>query len=57
MAKVAFDARRDRNLFESNTVYIGFRRASYLRKYALDFIEMLAPHLNAKTLRAAVANA
>ena len=60
VAKMAFEARRDRNLraidashlLESNTVYVGFRRANYLRGYALDFFEMLAPHLNGKTLRA-----
>jgi LysR family cys regulon transcriptional activator len=61
VANMAFDARRDRNLraidashlFDSNTVYLGFRRGSYLRGYALDFIEMAVPHLNRKTLLAA----
>ena len=51
VADMAFDQKRDRNLrsiaadhlFESNTVYLGFRRNNYLRRYALDFIEMLVP--------------
>lgn len=62
VAKMAFDPRRDRNLraidaaylFESNTVYLGFRRNNYLRHHALDFIEMLVPHLNRKAVQAAI---
>lgn len=62
VAKMAFDPQRDRglraidaaHLFESNTVYLGFRRNSYLRRYALDFIEMLVPALDRKTVQAAV---
>ena len=62
VAKPAFDARRDRNLraidashlFESNTVYLGFRRNNYLRRYALDFIEMLVPQLNRKVVQSAI---
>lgn len=62
VAKLAYDSRRDRalraldasRLFESNTVYLGFRRGNYLRRYALDFIEMLVPHLEAKTVQAAI---
>ena len=41
-------------LFESNTVYLGFRRNHHLRRFVLDFIEMLVPHLNRKVLQAAV---
>jgi LysR family cys regulon transcriptional activator len=62
VANMAFDARRDRNLrairaghlFEANSVYLGFRRASYLRGYALDFMEMFAPKLNRRAVRAAL---
>jgi LysR family transcriptional regulator, cys regulon transcriptional activator len=62
VAKMAFDARRDRNLraidashlFESNTVYLGFRRNNYLRRYALGFIEMLVPQLNRKVVQSAI---
>ena len=62
VAKAAYDPRRDRalraidaaHLFESNTVYLGFRRNYYLRRYALDFIEMLVPHLDRKAVQAAI---
>lgn len=62
VAKTAFDPHRDRrlraidaaHLFESNTVYLGFRRNHYLRRYALDFIEMLVPQLNRKVVQAAI---
>jgi LysR family cys regulon transcriptional activator len=62
VARMAFDPRRDRDLraadlshlFESNTVYLGFRRTTYLRRYALDFIEMFAPHLDRNTVEMAV---
>jgi LysR family cys regulon transcriptional activator len=62
VAKLAFDPKRDRELraldagrlFESNTVYLGVRRNHHLRRFALEFIEMLVPHLNRKVLQAAV---
>ena len=65
VAKMAYDAKRDRGLraldasrlFESNTVYLGFRRNNHLRRFALDFIEMLVPHLNRKVVQAAVETA
>jgi LysR family cys regulon transcriptional activator len=65
VAKMAFDPQRDRNLramdashlFESNTVYLGFRRDSYLRRYALEFIEMLVPQLSPKAVQSAIAAA
>ncbi|HXF65296.1 MAG TPA: LysR substrate-binding domain-containing protein [Burkholderiales bacterium] len=61
VAKIAYDARRDRalraidarHLFESNTIYVTLRRHSALRRYAFDFIEWFAPHLE----REAVARA
>ena len=65
VASMAFEPGRDRDirgidaghLFESNTVYLGFRRNYYLRRYALDFIEMLAPHLNREAVLAAIDDA
>ena len=65
VAKMAFDPKRDRNLraiaaahlFESNTVYLGVRRNSYLRRYALDFIEMLVPQLDRKAVQSAIESA
>lgn len=54
LAKMAFDARRDRplraldaaHLFPSSTTRLGIRRRAYLRRYAYDFIELFAPHLS-----------
>lgn len=62
IAKMAFDPRRDRglsmidasHLLDSNTIYIGFHRNNYLRRFALDFIEMLVPRLTADVVRAAI---
>src|SRR5262245_52337619 len=53
VAGMAFDARRDRglraidagHLFEPNTIYVTLNRASWLRRYAFDFIEWFAPQL------------
>lgn len=53
MAKMAFDAKRDRglvaldasHLFESSTTRLGIKRGAYLRRYAYEFIELFAPHL------------
>ncbi|MGA8004935.1 MAG: HTH-type transcriptional regulator CysB [Burkholderiales bacterium] len=53
MAKMAFDAKRDRglraidasHLFESSTTRLGIKRGAWLRRYAYDFIEFFAPHL------------
>ena len=53
MARMAFDAKRDRGLraldasqlFESSTTRIGLRRGAYLRRYAYEFIELFAPRL------------
>jgi LysR family transcriptional regulator, cys regulon transcriptional activator len=53
LAKMAFDAKRDRNLraidashlFESSTTRLGVKRNAYLRRYAYEFIELFAPHL------------
>jgi LysR family cys regulon transcriptional activator len=61
MACVAMDPKDDgdlvvldaSHLFESHTTWIGFRRASVLRVYMYDFIELLAPHLPKKLVRKA----
>ncbi|MEO5574295.1 MAG: HTH-type transcriptional regulator CysB [Gammaproteobacteria bacterium] len=62
LANMAFDAERDRNLramdvshlFESSTTSIALLRGSYLRGYVYGFIEMFAPHLDRKTVDAAM---
>src|SRR5687767_5695184 len=62
MAKMAFDAKRDRSLraidashlFESSTTRLGIKRGAYLRRYAYDFIESFAPHLARATVERAV---
>ena len=54
MAKMAFDPKRDRqlraidasHLFPSSTTRLGIKRGAYLRRYAYDFIELLAPNLS-----------
>jgi LysR family transcriptional regulator, cys regulon transcriptional activator len=65
VAQMAFDARRDRglraidagHLFEPNTIYVTLHRASWLRRYALDFIEWFAPHLTAEAVLRALRGA
>ncbi|MFN0041242.1 MAG: HTH-type transcriptional regulator CysB [Burkholderiales bacterium] len=62
VAMMAYDPRRDQHvkaidashLFEPSTTRIGIRKNSYLRGYTYDFIEMFAPHLNRKTVNAAM---
>lgn len=62
LTSVAFDAARDRglrmrdasSLFPSSTTYINLRAGSYLRPYALDFIQFAAPALDADDIRAAL---
>lgn len=63
LAKMAFDPKRDTNLraidashlFESSTTRIGIKRGAYLRRYAYEFIELLAPHLSREVVERAVA--
>ena len=63
LAKMAFDAKRDRNLraidashlFESSTTRLGIKRGAYLRRYAYEFIELFAPHLPRAIVERAVA--
>ncbi|HEX5477065.1 MAG TPA: CysB family HTH-type transcriptional regulator [Burkholderiales bacterium] len=62
LAKMAFDPKRDTSLraidashlFKSSTTRIGVRRGAYLRRYAYEFIELLAPHLSREVVERAV---
>lgn len=62
VAKMAYQARRDRalraidarHLFEPNIIYVMLRRHSALRRYALDFIEWYAPHLEREAVMRAL---
>jgi len=62
VASMAYDPKRDRHLhaidashlFEPSTTRIGLRRNFYLRGYLYDFIELFAPHLDRKTVNAAM---
>jgi LysR family cys regulon transcriptional activator len=61
LTTVAFDPTHDINLrardashlFEPSTTYVTLRPNSYLRRYAYDFIALLAPKLTAEVVRAA----
>jgi len=62
LAKMAFDAKRDRtlraidaaHLFESSTTRLGVKRGAYLRRYAYEFIELFAPQLPRTVVERAV---
>jgi len=62
LAKMAYNPERDRNLvmldaahlFEPSTTRIGIRRGTYLRSYVHAFIELFAPHLDRRTVEAAM---
>ena len=61
LAKMAFDAERDKNLgmmdtshlFPDSTTYLGVRRDMYLRGFLYDFIGLIAPHLSRAAVNAA----
>ena len=63
LAKMAFDPARDigvrlinaDHLFEASTTRIALRRNAWLRGYTYDFIELFSPHLNRRTVDAALA--
>ena len=65
LAKMAFDAKRDRelraidaaHLFESSTTRLGIKRGAYLRRYAYEFIELFAPQLPRNIVERAVVGA
>jgi LysR family cys regulon transcriptional activator len=46
-------ARDASHLFQPSTTYVRLRANTYLRKFLLDFIRMLAPHIEEETIRAA----
>jgi len=62
LADMAFDPERDLNLcmldashlFPASTTYLGLRRDAFLRDYVYDFIQILVPELNRKTVLAAL---
>lgn len=41
------------HLFASHTTWLGFQRGTLLRRFMYEFIEMLAPHLSKRVVRAA----
>ena len=62
LANMAFDSERDTklratdasHLFEPSTTRIGLRRGRYLSGYMYAFIELFAPHLDRKSIDAAM---
>lgn len=64
LANMAYDPERDinlvgvdvSNLFPQSTTYVGLRRDVYLRKYAYDFIHLLAPKFNHQAILKALHN-
>lgn len=58
LAGMAYDAERDTNLvaldakhlFPDSVTYVGIRRDAYLRKFAYEFIKLLAPHFDRKAV-------
>ena len=58
LAGMAYDAERDTNLvaldakhlFPDSVTYVGIRRDAYLRKFAYEFIQLLAPHFDRKAV-------
>ncbi|NOZ53246.1 MAG: HTH-type transcriptional regulator CysB [Gammaproteobacteria bacterium] len=62
VARMAFDPKKDRSLrmvdlshlFNPSTTWLGLRKNSFLRSYVYQFIQLFAPHLDAKTVKPAV---
>lgn len=62
LTTITFDKYHDRglrardasHLFEPSTTYVRLRANTYLRKFLLDFIRMIAPHLTEEDIRAAL---
>jgi LysR family cys regulon transcriptional activator len=58
LAGMAYDAERDTNLvaldakhlFPDSVTYVGIRRDAYLRKFAYEFIQLLAPNFDRKAV-------
>ncbi|MBI3918487.1 MAG: LysR family transcriptional regulator [Betaproteobacteria bacterium] len=61
LTTITFDKYHDRglrardasHLFEPSTTYVRLRAHAYLRRFLLDFIRMLAPHLSEDDIRSA----
>ena len=62
LATIAYDAKRDNtlgmidagHLFPPSTTYLGVRRDAFLRGYMYEFIQLLAPQFDRKTVDAAM---
>ena len=62
LANMAYDAERDTNLvaidakhlFPDSTTFVGVRRDAYLRKFAYDFIKLLAPSFDRRAVTEAL---
>ncbi|MBI3044438.1 MAG: LysR family transcriptional regulator [Betaproteobacteria bacterium] len=62
VAALAYEARTDRDLraidarhlFESNKIFVGVQEHTYLRGYALDFIQLFAPTMTREKVMKAV---
>jgi LysR family transcriptional regulator, cys regulon transcriptional activator len=62
LAGMAYDVERDTNLvaldakhlFPDSVTYVGIRRDAYLRKFAYEFIQLLAPHFDRKAVTEAL---
>ena len=62
LAGMAYDAERDTNLialdakhlFPDSVTYVGIRRDAYLRKFAYEFIQLLAPNFDRKAVKEAL---
>lgn len=62
LAHMAYDQERDSNLamldvshlFPPSTTYLGVRKDAFLRSYMYDFIQLLAPDYDAKTVKRAL---
>lgn len=62
LANMAYDADRDnslvaidaKHLFPDSTTYVGIRRDAYLRRFAYDFIQLLAPGFDRKAVNDAL---
>lgn len=65
IASMAFEPEQDADLvaidaahlFQPSTVYIGCRRATFLRQYMIDFVGLFAPHLTPELVEEAFAAA
>jgi LysR family cys regulon transcriptional activator len=61
VANMAIDPKEDmdlvaidsQHLFAGHTTWIGFRRGLLLRRYMYDFVQLLAPHLDRRTVERA----